>query len=158
MKVWQLCMASDFDGLAALHARCFARAWDRSALASLLTQPGGLGFGACYDDKGCDAAHHLSGCDGFVLARVAAQEGEILTLAVAPEKQGLGLGRALLSAALTKSEELGANRIYLEVGSQNPSAQALYARYGFKQVGMRKGYYDGKDALVLTLSLPAKFA
>ena len=55
--------------------------------------------------------------------------------------------------------------MFLEVGADNPHALALYAGLGFTKVGMRKGYYSsapggsgGGDALVLRLSLPAKFA
>jgi ribosomal protein S18 acetylase RimI-like enzyme len=45
--------------------------------------------------------------------------------------------------------------MFLEVGSDNPAALALYAALGFVNVGSRKGYYRGRDALVLRLSLPA---
>jgi ribosomal-protein-alanine N-acetyltransferase len=48
--------------------------------------------------------------------------------------------------------------MFLEVGTENPAALALYAGLGFAKVGTRKGYYDGRDALVLRLPLPAKFA
>jgi ribosomal-protein-alanine N-acetyltransferase len=141
-----------FDGadtapLAVLHAASFAKSWDAAAIAALLATPGTFAF------------HHSH---GFVLARVAGEEAEILTLAVAPEKRGQGLGGALLRAAIIKAQELGAQTLFLEVGADNPSALALYARLGFTKVGMRKGYYasapGGADALVLRLPLPAKFA
>jgi ribosomal-protein-alanine N-acetyltransferase len=141
-----------FDGpdpapLAALHAASFAASWDAAAIAALLATPGAFAF------------HHG---DGFVLARVAEDEAEILTLAVLPEKRGQGLGRALLQAAIARAQELGAQSVFLEVGADNPSALALYAGLGFAKVGVRKGYYasasGGSDALVLRLPLPAKFA
>jgi ribosomal-protein-alanine N-acetyltransferase len=129
--------------LAALHAACFPDAWDAAAITALLATPGTFAF-----------AHS----DGFVLARVAGDEAEILTLAVAPAARGRGLGRALLQAVIRKVTELGAASLFLEVGTDNPAALALYAGLGFTRVGMRKAYYNGGDALVLRLPLPAKFA
>lgn len=129
--------------LAALHATCFPDPWNAAAISALLVTPGTLAY-----------AHD----DGFVLARVAGEEAEILTLAVAPPARGRGLGRALLQAVITKAGEMGATSMFLEVGVDNPSALALYAGLGFAKVGMRKAYYNGRDALVLRLSLPAKFA
>ncbi len=140
-------VAADTTALAALHALSFAKNWDAPAIATLLATPGAFAF------------HNR---DGFVLARVAGEEAEILTLAVAPDKRGQGLGRALLQAAIIKAEELGAQTLFLEVGADNPAALALYAALGFAKVGMRKGYYasasGGSDALVLRLPLPVKFA
>ncbi|MBA2587082.1 MAG: GNAT family N-acetyltransferase [Alphaproteobacteria bacterium] len=126
--------------LAVLHAACFPQPWDAAALSALLVTPGTFAF-----------AHD----DGFVLARAADGEAEILTLAVAPQARGKGLGRALLQAAIKKARSIGVQTMFLEVGIDNPAAMALYAGLGFTKVGMRKGYYSGTDALVLRLSLPA---
>jgi ribosomal-protein-alanine N-acetyltransferase len=142
--------AADTAPLAALHAACFGDAWNAAAIADLLTGPGVF-------------AIHCQ--EGFVLTRIAGGEAEILTLAVAPHARGKGLGRGLLQAAIARSEEQGAQAMFLEVGADNPHALALYAGLGFTKVGMRKGYYPAVsaglgagDALVLRLSLPAKFA
>ena len=138
---------ADTAPMAALHAARFAASWDAAAIVTLLAGPGAFAF------------HHPH---GFVLARAAGGEAEILTLAVTPEKRGQGLGRALLQAAIIRAQEMGAQSVFLEVGADNPSALALYAGLGFAKVGMRKGYYlsasGGTDALVLRLPLPAKFA
>jgi ribosomal-protein-alanine N-acetyltransferase len=68
----------------------------------------------------------------------------------------------LLRAAIIRAQALGAQTMFLEVGADNPQALALYAGLGFAKVGTRKAYYStlsgGTDALVLRLSLPAKFA
>ena len=129
--------------LAALHATCFSQPWDAAALSDLLVTPGTFAY-----------AHD----DGFVLARAAAGEAEILTLAVTPAARGKGLGRRLLQAAIRRAHEMGASTMFLEVGVDNPAAMALYAGLGFTKAGWRKGYYRGVDALVLRLSLPANFA
>jgi ribosomal-protein-alanine N-acetyltransferase len=131
---------ADTAPLAALHAACFDEAWDAASLHSMLAMPGAFAF------------HHP---DGFVLARVASDEAEILTLAVAPRARGKGLGRALLSAAIAEADRRGAKAMFLEVGNDNPAALALYAALGFANVGSRKGYYRGRDASLLRLSLPA---
>ncbi|HEX4635368.1 MAG TPA: GNAT family N-acetyltransferase [Rhizomicrobium sp.] len=135
--------AADTAPLAALHAACFADAWNAAAIAQLLATPGAFAF------------HHK---DGFVLARMAGDEAEILTLAVAPNARGRGLGRALLQSAIAGAAAHGAQTMFLEVGADNPHALALYAGLGFAKVGTRKGYYASGDALVLRLSLPGKFA
>ena len=93
---------------------------------------------------------------GMVLARVAADEADILTLAVAPEAQRRGLGRALLLAALDEAARRGAKSMFLEVSVTNEAASALYLSCGFTQVGRRRGYYaGGGDALVMRARLTA---
>ena len=138
---------TEFSGdpapLAVLHAASFPDAWNAKAIADLLATPGTFAFSA-------DA--------GFVLARVAAGEAEILTLAVAPGARGKGLGRALLQAAIGRAHAMGAQTMFLEVGADNPAALALYAALGFTKVGDRKGYYQGRDALVLRLPLAGNIA
>ncbi len=129
--------------LARLHAASFERAWDAATLSDMLAAPGAFAF-----------IH----ADGFVLARAAADEAEILTLAVAPNARGKGLGRALLQAAIDKARAMGAATMFLEVGADNPHALALYAGLGFAKVGTRKSYYEGRDALVLRLPLAGDFA
>ena len=131
--------AADTAPLAVLHAASFAKSWDAAAIAALLATPGAFAF------------HHS---DGFVLMRVAGQEAEILTLAVAPAARGQGLGRALLQAAARQAAILGAGQMFLEVSTENPPALALYAGQGFVRVGQRKAYYDGGDALILKVQLP----
>lgn len=135
--------SADLTPLADLHTQCFPHAWGAETLARLLASPGTFAF-----------FHN----DGFVLARTAADEAEILTLAVCPQARGRGLGRALLQAAINKAAAMGAAVMFLEVGADNPHALALYAAMGFANVGTRKAYYEGRDALVLRLSLSTKFA
>jgi ribosomal-protein-alanine N-acetyltransferase len=136
--------------LEALHKTSFPVPWSRNAICELLAGPGVFAFFTA---------------EGFVLARAAAGEAEILTLAVAPNARGRGLGRALLSAAADHAAHLGAISIFLEVGADNPAALALYASLGFDRVGQRKAYYaahSAGDAWVLKAQLPlspdAKFA
>ena len=130
--------------LAAIHAAAFPpeERWNANVIALQLGLLGGFGF------------VHPDG--GMVLARVAADEAEILTIAVLPERQGAGLGRKLLNAAMAESAARGARAMFLEVAPTNLAAWALYERAGFIQVGQRSGYYPGGgDALVLRADLGA---
>ncbi len=77
----------------------------------------------------------------------AAGEAELLRIAVAPEARGRGHGRRLLEACQIDLQILGVQELHLEVRASNPSAQALYRTCGWREVGLRKGYYgDGEDA------------
>ena len=90
---------------------------------------------------------------GYVVALDAADEGEILNLAVAEGGRRRGLGRALVEAIIAALSERGVRQVYLEVRESNAAARALYAGFGFKDVGRRKGYYRRpvEDAIVLRL-------
>lgn len=79
-------------------------------------------------------------------------EAHITTLAVRGKKRRQGLGELLLIALIDLAQELDARVVTLEVRVSNKLAQQLYLKYGFKGVGMRKGYYaeDGEDALIMT--------
>jgi len=96
---------------------------------------------------------------GFVLIRVAADEAEILTLAVRPASRRRGLGREMVRAGAEKAADMGAKSLFLEVNVGNFAAKNLYNGLGFLKVGVRPGYYlrdrDHKeDALVLSAQLP----
>jgi ribosomal-protein-alanine N-acetyltransferase len=90
---------------------------------------------------------------GYVVALNAADEGEILNLAVAPNGRRHGLGRALVEQILEALAARGVRQVYLEVRESNQPARALYAAHGFKEVGRRKRYYRRpvEDAIVLRL-------
>jgi len=128
--------------LAAIHAESFppAERWGTDAMALQLEQPNCFG--------------HVDPAGGFILARIAADEAEILTIAVAPARRRAGSGHALLSAAIATAQRYGAASMFLEVSPVNDPAQGLYARLGFIRVGLRRRYYpDGGDALVMRRDL-----
>lgn len=137
--------------LAALHREAFAEPWDETAFATLLAQEGSAALGAAQGIEG-----HLL---GFVLGRAAADEGEILTLAVLPPERRRGLGRALVTALAAFFGHSGVRRLYLEVGLENAPALALYQSLGFEGCGRRNAYYlhgSGRteDALLMVLPCP----
>jgi ribosomal-protein-alanine N-acetyltransferase len=130
--------AAEAAALAALHAEAFpvAERWGAEAIRLMLEMPGAFGL-------------HLPGI-GFILARVAADEAEVLTLAVRPAARRQGHGAALLAGAMAGAALRGAGAMFLEVSDRNPAARALYAAAGFEEAGRRRRYYaDGSDALVM---------
>jgi len=94
---------------------------------------------------------------GYFVLAVAAGEAHLLNLSIALGHQRRGRGSTLLAEAVRVARERGARRMFLEVRPSNPAAQALYRRFGFRQVAVRRGYYPApagrEDALVLTLAL-----
>jgi len=92
---------------------------------------------------------------GFLIGRSAADEFEILNMAVAREHRRLGIGSKLLESALEVSRKAGSARVYLEVRASNEPAIALYKRHGFTECGRRVKYYRDpvEDAVLLSLSL-----
>jgi ribosomal-protein-alanine N-acetyltransferase len=138
--------------LATLHEESFPREerWSADEFASLLEMSGVFGFLAI-----SGAAEEAPPC-GMVLARVAADEAEILTIAVAPAARRLGHGRRLITAACLAAARAGARMMFLEVSAANDAARELYARGGFACVGRRARYYrDKADALMLRAELSA---
>lgn len=94
---------------------------------------------------------------GYFVLMVAAGEAHLLNLSVAPAWQRKGHGSALLREASALARLRGARCIFLEVRPSNAGAQALYTRFGFRKIAVRRGYYPAhsgrEDALVLTLAL-----
>ncbi len=128
--------------MAAVHAASFspAEAWDADAFRAQLDLPGVIGL------------VHQAG--GLILIRIAADEAEVLTLAVAPDARRNGCGSALLREAMGILAARGANALFLEVSVRNRAALALYRKAGFVEAGSRRRYYaDGSDASVMRCSL-----
>ncbi len=92
---------------------------------------------------------------GFVLARLAADEMEILNLAVAPARRRRGLGRRLVAEALGRGRARGAGQCWLEVRASNLAALEFYNALGFRERSRRRAYYRDpvEDAVVCARSL-----
>ena len=144
--------ALDLDRAAALHAESFVplgeRAWTRQDLAELVASPGVAGLLLQVD--GHDA--------GLAVCRVAADEAELLTIAVRPAHRRQGLARHLLVAVIDHVRSAGARTLFLEVGVDNPVARSLYEAQGFCAVGERRAYYQRgheppADGIVMRLTL-----
>ena len=95
---------------------------------------------------------------GYFLLMYALDEAHLLDVALAGRRQGTGLGRLLLDTLCARAREMGAESVLLEVRPSNERALAVYRRYGFAEIGRRKGYYpahEGKreDAIVMRHAL-----
>ena len=92
---------------------------------------------------------------GYAGLLSAGDQGDVITLAVASGRWGQGIGSTLLEALMAEAIRRGCAELLLEVRTDNTRAQQLYRRYGFTDVGIRRGYYQpsGADALVMRLAL-----
>lgn len=131
--------------LAGLHRLSLQQGgWSATAMLALIEAFGAFALIALEDDEPV----------GFAMARVVADEGEVLAIGVLPDRRRRGVGGALLSALEQACGERGAARLFLEVACGNTAAQALYVSRGFVGVGRRAGYYEvpgagSVDALIL---------
>ncbi|WP_421725462.1 GNAT family N-acetyltransferase [Bauldia sp.] len=145
--------AADAHMLADIHGETFPRAWSADEFAALLADTAVFGLGA--RRQGLFWPARLV---GFVLMRLAADEAEVLTIAVRAGRQGRGFGRLLMDEALRQLYRDRIDACFLEVDRDNQAAVHLYQRLGFETVGERKGYYYRPDgpagaALVMRLKL-----
>jgi len=95
---------------------------------------------------------------GYFVAMEGVDELHLLNLTVAPARQGEGHGSALLEAVLAHAHGRQLATVWLEVRASNARARALYARRGFDEAGLRRGYYPAargrEDAVVMRRAVP----
>lgn len=95
---------------------------------------------------------------GYFLAMRGVEEMHLLNLTVSPPQQGRGHAVWMLDRLCEIARGEGAAQLWLEVRPSNQRARRLYERYGFAEVGLRRGYYPAarglrEDALVMSLPL-----
>ena len=107
----------------------------------------------CSDTGMCFTAIDDSGIVGYIVGRKIPPEGEIYRIAVREDKRQRGIGYRLLSYAMKTEGGFGVETVFLEVRSKNTPAIALYKAYGFKEISIRKGYYQNPsdDAIIMML-------
>lgn len=105
----------------------------------------------------CWACHGADGLVGYAVMMIGAGEAHLLNLSVAAPCQRRGYGRQLLEHLMGVARSYGARVLFLEVRPSNTAGRALYAAYGFEQVGIRREYYPARggreDALLLNYQL-----
>jgi len=147
-RTWRRAMTvQDLDAVLAIEARSYGWPWSRGNFIDTL------------------AAGHIAeiledrdaGVLGYVVAMTGVDELHLLNVTVAPEQRGRGHGSALLAAVVAHARDRGLATLWLEVRQGNTRARSLYARRGFAEVGLRRGYdpADGRreDAIVMRLAL-----
>ncbi len=122
---------------ATLHATAFSHPWPEPDFEALLLARATYGTAAL----GKAALGKAGELQGFILSRLAADEAEVLTIAVQPRRRGLGIAGRLMEANMAELRAGGAKSWFLEVEVGNAPALALYERCGFAKVGERTAYY-----------------
>lgn len=139
---------SDIDEVVALEESVYPYPWSRGDFADSLAS----GYHAWV------LRNQSMQLMGYFLVMQMVDEAHLLNVAVAQEWQGQGLGRFLLNQSVACSRGLGLESMLLEVRPSNTRALELYERYGFEQIGRRKGYYPAggqqrEDAIVMRYML-----
>ena len=136
----------DLDSVMAIESAIYSHPWTRGNFADSLR--------AGYDCRTWRLEGELI---GYFVLMAALEEAHLLNLSIAARHQRSGHGRTLLREAAALARRRGAVSLFLEVRPSNLAAQTLYARFGFRRVGVRKAYYPShagrEDALVLALKL-----
>lgn len=138
--------AEDVDAVAAIEHEAFSSPWKAETFAGLI------------DRDGMELLV-MEGPDGAVMGYAVLwcilDQGELANIAVRPEDRGKGLGAVLLEEVLSVSRARGVASLYLEVRASNQAAIALYERFGFRDVGRRRAYYQNptEDARVMEVIL-----
>jgi ribosomal-protein-alanine N-acetyltransferase len=135
---------TDIPAVAGLEKSVFgAEAWSAGMLEEELA-----GAPATRHYLVAEAAGAILGYAGLL---VAGEQADVVTLAVAADHWGEGIGTALLDGLIGEAGRRGCTELFLEVRVDNERAKRLYRRNGFEGIGLRRGYYQpsGTDALVM---------
>ncbi len=131
----------DVEAVVSIESEAFTTPWRAATFRKLLDRPGAELRVA--DEEGEVVAYAVLWC--------ILDQGELANIAVRPTDRRRGLGIRLLDHVLDVARERGVRTLYLEVRASNEPALHLYARRGFREIGVRKNYYDRprEDARVL---------
>ncbi len=157
------------DAIASLEAGLFARPFTVASLASLFAGKAFAGY-ALTDNDSDDNVENLGGNHGgdhggdhggniisYILLSQVLDEAEILSLGTAPDHQGKGHARRLLTETCEILLHAGICKMYLDVAASNVAARALYSGCGFDESGRRAGYYGTaphrQDAIIMSKAL-----
>ena len=125
----------DATRISELEGEIFSAPWQKKDIFSYICSEDGMCFTALDGDLPI----------AYVIGRLIAPEGEIYRIAVDEKYRGRGIGYRLLSYALKSDRGRGLETVFLEVRSKNAAAIALYSSYGFRKMGVRRGYYKNPD-------------
>ena len=138
----------DLPAVLDIERRSFAQPWSRAFFEKELATP----FARLV--VAAEEAVPRPQVIGYTCRWRVTDEVHLLNVAVHPERRGLGHGRALVAAVVGEAEAARARVVYLEVRAGNVIARRLYRQLGFKDLGVRRGYYGpGQDAIVMELRL-----
>lgn len=139
-------LEQDVDSVLRIEQRVHAHPWTRGNFSDAL-------------DSGyiCKVAELGGEIAGYAILMPAPDEAHLLDIGITAEHQGKGLGGELLEQMTNLAITLGMKRVLLEVRPSNAAALALYCKHGFRQIGLRRGYYPARagreDAIVMERTL-----
>jgi len=137
---------AEFDAVLVIERAVYTHPWTRGNFADALR--------AGYQCRTWRQGGELL---GYFVLLTAAGEAHLLNLSIAPACQRRGHGSALLREAMRVAREGAAKNVLLEVRPSNIAGKALYERFGFRKIALRRGYYPAQggreDALVLGCAL-----
>ena len=136
---------SDLDELMEIEVRSFTLPWSRESYEELWP----------LDTIRIWMVRRGSELVGYYLVQAVGEERELHVIAVKPEHRREGVGRFMLDHLIAEARAQAAENIYLQVRPSNAAARALYGRYGFQPVGVRRAYYrdNSEDAIVMRLAI-----
>lgn len=134
-----------FPQIAQIEKLCFSDPWTEEQIAAQRTGENHVFLAAV------ESGETL----GYISLMHVLDEGYIGNVAVAPEYRRRGVGKALVGAMTARAEALDLTFLTLEVREGNLPARALYAQCGYRDVGLRKNYYEKprENAVLMTLEL-----
>jgi ribosomal-protein-alanine N-acetyltransferase len=147
--------ASDLPAVSDIDVASFPMPWPLESYVQELAKPPEVAVWLVARAASRGGREIRQGVAGYGGLWLVLDEAHICTLAVHPAMRRQGVGLALAKALIDEADSRGARTVTLEVRASNEAAQALYNRLGFKEEGMRRGYYsdNGEDALILTVTL-----
>ena len=135
-------MEEDIDSIAVIEEECFSTPWSRESIRHDLME----------NDK---ATYIVADMDGLIVGYMSVwcicDEGSINNIAVLPEYRRNHIASILMETMIQITENAGIKSHTLEVRRSNTAAIKLYEKFGFREAGVRPGYYedDGEDALIM---------
>jgi ribosomal-protein-alanine N-acetyltransferase len=129
-------------GIMAIERQVYPRPWSPSLFVSEMTAGRTRAYLVALQDRS------VVGYAGLISY---GEEAHVTTIAVDPQYQRLKIGTRLMYELIGEAKRMGSQAVSLEVRVTNWGAQRMYARFGFRPVGVRKGYYQetGEDAVVM---------
>lgn len=129
----------DVPAMARIHAQSFAKGWTEDEIERIIDRPNTKAVVAIRE------GFANGQIEGFVIAQIAADEAEILSIAVDRFRRRGGVGWALMDEIMRELHKERVKALFLEVDERNEAAIGLYRRLGFRKVGERAGYYREGD-------------
>ena len=131
----------DAGTIADMEISIFGDPWSRKDIFSYICSETGMCYTALIDGE----------VVGYIIGRKIIPEGEIYRVAVREDKRQRGIGYRLLSYAMKTERGAGVETVFLEVREKNIPARSLYRAYGFREISVRKNYYQNptENAVVM---------